>query len=146
MKENAKKPNLIVGKLPAFEGAGIEVARKFVQNNDIRDTVAWERAKEYDILAEHLVDLHAVLEHALNGNEHSQRVKHLVHGVYPQHNEHPLDGDAVEHLPVTITREESRIVAFHALDALKNRFGLAITGQPGIGKTRGSIIVMQPSL
>eukprot|EP00178_Gracilaria_changii_P015563 TRINITY_DN435_c0_g1_i1.p1 TRINITY_DN435_c0_g1~~TRINITY_DN435_c0_g1_i1.p1 ORF type:complete len:109 (+),score=9.50 TRINITY_DN435_c0_g1_i1:361-687(+) len=33
------------GRLPIFEGAGVEVTRMFVQDNEVLDTVDWDRVE-----------------------------------------------------------------------------------------------------
>lgn len=40
----------------------------------------------------------------------------------------------------SITTEERLSCVYHALDALQNIFRVAVTGQPGIAKTRGSMM------
>lgn len=67
-------------------------------------------------------------------------MEHLWHGVHAQCNEYSLDRDAQKGSPTTITREESRSVVTHALDAMKSNFAVCITGQPGIGKKGGCMM------
>lgn len=67
-------------------------------------------------------------------------MEHLGRGVYVQYNKCVLNADAREVNPVTITREEIRSVLYHALDALKACFKICVIGQPGIGKTRASMM------
>eukprot|EP00177_Eucheuma_denticulatum_P002706 GFKZ01004864.1.p4 GENE.GFKZ01004864.1~~GFKZ01004864.1.p4 ORF type:complete len:117 (+),score=18.35 GFKZ01004864.1:1905-2255(+) len=111
------------------------------------DDVKWKRAEQLDGLPRELVDLHEELQEVLAikgdssvAHQEGCRVEHLGHGVYVQHNVMALDRDAAKGSLATITREESRSVVHHALDALRSEFAVAVTGQPGIGKTRGSMM------
>lgn len=45
-----------------------------------------------------------------------------------------LDGDAQKGLSASTTREESRCVVNHALEALKTELAFCVTGEPGIRK------------
>ena len=83
------------------------------------------------------MDLHAELEDALNGSERCKRVNYLRNDVYVQYNGWALDRNGMESSSGTITREESRSVVHHSLDALRSEFASAVAGQPVIGKTRG---------
>eukprot|EP00178_Gracilaria_changii_P022651 TRINITY_DN674_c0_g2_i1.p1 TRINITY_DN674_c0_g2~~TRINITY_DN674_c0_g2_i1.p1 ORF type:complete len:318 (+),score=35.79 TRINITY_DN674_c0_g2_i1:683-1636(+) len=104
------------------------------------DDVKWKRVEQLDGLPRELVELHNELQEALDRKQDTDRVQHLGENVYAQYNKWSLDRDAAKGLPVTITREESRSVAHHALDALRNEFAVCVTRQPGIGKTRGSMM------
>lgn len=57
-----------------------------------------------------------------------------------QYGVHALDNDAEEGKTATVTRDESRICVYHGLDSLRNRRRVAVTGQPGIDKTRRSMM------
>ena len=82
-------------KLPTFERAGLKVAKEFVENGEtIKDDVKWKRAKEYDALANEIVELHWELQAALETKKDTDRVHHLGHGVYVQHNKYGIDRDA----------------------------------------------------
>ena len=74
-----------MGTQPAFEGAGVDIAHKFVRDDNIDDDyIVWKRNEKLDSVAKELVDLHAELEDALNENEHSQHVNYLGNGVCVQ--------------------------------------------------------------
>lgn len=45
-------------RLPMFEDAGVDVAHKFVKGERIDDNVPWERAEEYDALAQEMIELY----------------------------------------------------------------------------------------
>ena len=148
MNENHSKLNGIVGQLPPFEGAGIDVAHEILEGGNVIDDVNWKRIVHYDSLAKELVDLHAELRDALTeggGNSSAAQgknhlVEHLDNGVYVQYNKYGLDRDAAKVLPATIIREESRSIVHYALDALRSEFAVCVTGHPGIGKTRGCMM------
>lgn len=131
-----------MAKLEAFEDAGSGVAGDFVEGEKIKygTLVDWIRANEYDALANEMVEMYGELQKALDGKRHKHCLEHLGHGVYAQEIKYGLDRDAVRGSPVTITREESRGVVEHALDVLKSHFAVCVTGQPGIGKTRGCMM------
>lgn len=136
-----------VRRLPAFEDVGVDVAAKFVKGEEVLDKMEWDREQGLDSLAQELVDLHEELQGALVARddrrevqEDGRRVEHLGHGVFVQHNVMSLDRDGQKNSPNTIIREESRNVVKHALDALKHTDAVAVTGQPGIGKTRGCMM------
>lgn len=138
--EKLREPCITVGRLSAFEDAGVDVSGKFVRGEDVLDEVKWIRDKDLDSLAQELVELYTDLQAALDAKRDWDRVEHLGHGVYAQQNKLSIDRDGSEGSPVTITREESRSVVHHALDALQSRYAVCVTGQPGIGKTRGSMM------
>lgn len=102
------------------------------------------RDEELDPLASELVELHEELQTALASankvsivQEEGAWAENLGHGVYLQNNIMAVDCDGGESAPAPISREESTSVVNHALEALWRRHAVCVTGQPGIGNTRG---------
>lgn len=133
--------------LPAFEGAGIDVAREFVEGEKIKYDVRWIWLEQLDMLAKELIDLHRKLQVALTTKDGKKliegpiyRVERLGQGVYAQKNRPILDLDGDRGSPFTITREERINVVLHALEALHSEYAVSVTVQAGIGKTRGSMM------
>lgn len=135
-----------VAQQPAFRRAGKTVAEEFVEGEKIDNDVNWKRAEEYDALAQEMIELYIERQEASDTKQDTDCVKHLGHGVYVQRNKHGIDTDATVNNPVTITREESRSVVYHALDALEEHSNVCVTGQPGIGKTRGCMMYAMQAL
>jgi len=124
----------------------VDVAGEFVQGENVMDDVKWRREVQLDALAQELVELHDELQELLLTRKDTDRVQHLGEGVYVQRNKLCLDTDSEEGNPATITREESRNVVNHSLDALGEENRVCVTGQPGIGKTRGCMMYAMQSL
>lgn len=106
-----------------------------------------EAREELESAAQEMVELYGELQESLKNQgckdapqKENPRAGHLGYGVYVQRNEYGIDRDSNENSPVTITRQESRSAVKHALDALQTRFAVCVTGQTGIGKTRGCMM------
>lgn len=126
--------------LPAFEGAGVKVALKFARDESIDGNMRRRRDEVLDPLARELVELQTELRGILDTKRDSDGVEHLDHGVYVRYGREAFDNDSLQDTPATITREKSRSCVYHALGALQDGFRVAITGQQGIARTRGSMI------
>ena len=138
---------------PTRSQAGLEIYRQLVDPktgflNDFKN-VEWRRAPDMDKYAVALLRAHEgsiELEGLYRdqgdtfpiGQESSNgAVEHLGSGVFVEKDTPVIDNDGEVGDPWTITRRDIR--TGEALDLLNSTTLVVVTGQPGIGKTRGGL-------
>ena len=139
---------------PNRSQAGLDIYRRFVdpETGSLKDNNGkWERAPDKDKYAVELLRAHEgsiELEGLYRdqgdtfpiGQESSNgAVEHLGSGVFVEKDTPVIDNDGEVGDPRTITRRDIRTATRRALDLVDSEMLVVVTGQPGIGKTRGGL-------
>ncbi|KAJ8605740.1 hypothetical protein CTAYLR_007641, partial [Chrysophaeum taylorii] len=109
----------------------------------------WTRREDLDRFAAEIIELHGMccaLEENFDA-EIGGKVQHAGYGVLVQKPSIAIDYDSVKSkINAVITRKEQRSVARHAIDATESSKDVIVVGDPGIGKTRGSMFFAMQEL
>ncbi|KAJ8600955.1 hypothetical protein CTAYLR_006310 [Chrysophaeum taylorii] len=109
----------------------------------------WTRREDLDRFAAEIIELHGMCC-ALEENFDAKiggEVQHAGYGVLVQKPSIAIDYDSVQSKNnAVITRKEQRSVARHAIDATESSKDVIVVGDPGIGKTRGSMFFAMQEL
>ncbi|KAJ8613161.1 hypothetical protein CTAYLR_007532, partial [Chrysophaeum taylorii] len=109
----------------------------------------WKRREDLDRFAAEIIELHGMccaLEENFDA-EIGGEVQHAGYGVLVQKPSIAIDYDSVKSkINAVITRKEQRSVARHAIDATESSKDVIVVGDPGIGKTRGSMFFAMQEL
>ncbi|KAJ8605739.1 hypothetical protein CTAYLR_007640, partial [Chrysophaeum taylorii] len=109
----------------------------------------WTRREDLDRFAAEIIELHGMccaLEENFDA-EIGGEVQHAGYGVLVQKPSIAIDKDSeMSKNNAVITRIEQRSAARHAIDATYKRRHVIVVGDPGIGKTRGSMFFAMQEL
>ncbi|KAJ8602316.1 hypothetical protein CTAYLR_007706 [Chrysophaeum taylorii] len=110
----------------------------------------WNRRRDLDQFAAEVVELHqtcCALENDWDAEGLHEKVQHAGHGVLVQEPSIAIDKDSQDSKNnAVITRIEQRSVARHAIEAANERRHIIVVGDPGTGKTRGSMFFAMQEL
>ncbi|KAJ8601450.1 hypothetical protein CTAYLR_009752 [Chrysophaeum taylorii] len=114
-----------------------------------RQSEGWTRREDLDRFAAEIIELHGMccaLEENFDA-EIGGKVQHAGYGVLVQKPSIAIDKDSeMSKNNAVITRIEQRSAARHAIDATDYRKDVIVVGDPGIGKTRGSMFFAMQEL
>ncbi|KAJ8612389.1 hypothetical protein CTAYLR_009636, partial [Chrysophaeum taylorii] len=109
----------------------------------------WTRREDLDRFAAEIIELHGTccaLEENFDA-EIGGKVQHAGYGVLVQKPSIAIDKDSKKsENNAVITRIEQRSAARHAIDATESSSDVIVVGDPGIGKTRGSMFFAMQEL
>ncbi|KAJ8611555.1 hypothetical protein CTAYLR_007721 [Chrysophaeum taylorii] len=110
----------------------------------------WNRRDDLEQFAAEVVELHqtcCALEDNWDAEGLHKKVQHAGHGVLVQEPSIAIDNDSQDSKNnAVITRIEQRSVARHAIEAANDRGDVIVVGDPGTGKTRGSMFFTMQEL